>query len=93
MGELYLCSRTEFARAVDLDTGRTVAIVGAPKEFPEWIHRLLPADSCIVPRPVDLAGHREFSIVIWWLRDLEISETDTETIRSIVINGDLWMVV
>jgi hypothetical protein len=93
MGELYLCSRTEFARAVDMDTGRKVAIIGAPSAFPEWIERLLPADSCIVSRPQDLAGQRELSIIIWWLREPYITEADINVMRSISKTGDLWIVV
>jgi len=93
MGELYLCSRTEFARAVDLDTGRKIAIIGAPGGFPRWIEKLLPADSCVVKRPVDLASHREFSIIVWWPNLRDIIDEDINTIKGISITGNLWLVI
>ena len=63
MAEFYLSSSSEILRNVNMDTGRRIALVGAPEDFKVWMEKLLPRDTCIVDEPVGLADCTFFDII------------------------------
>jgi len=46
---MFLLSRTEVLRLLDLEPGRKLAITGAPGDFLDWIDKGLPEDVIIDP--------------------------------------------
>ncbi|MFO8051802.1 MAG: hypothetical protein R6V01_08920 [Thermoplasmatota archaeon] len=93
MGDIYLCSRTEVLRAIYLDTGRSIGIIGAPEEFLEWIEKLLPMDSVVASEAASLKGS-ELDVVIGWFGDHVPESGDIEELRSgLKEDGDLWVIV
>lgn len=93
MGELYLCSRTDILRNLYIDTGRTICVIGAPRDFIDWIEKVLPMDARIVPDIRSIDG-RGFDILLKWTDDNgpKVKEVD-DLALSLNEDGDLWMVV
>ena len=94
MGELFLSTRTEIVRGLNIDTGRTMMIIGAPKWFLEWMDRFLPESTVI-----EEAGGKEgpagtFDIVLLWGPELEDLTGAIERAKAMVRkDGALWAVV
>ena len=93
MTEFYLSSRSEILRNVNMDTGRRIALVGAPEDFKVWMEKLLPRDTCIVDEPVGLAECTFFDIIIYWQTE-ELGLERLRRLEDILSDrGDLWTVV
>jgi hypothetical protein len=93
MDELYLSSRTEVLRSMNIDTGRKVAIIGAPEDFIVWMNKILPIHTCIAGIPIDMGGERDFDIILWWTpRGAEIDGIEI-LIEHLTSKGDLWIIV
>jgi hypothetical protein len=93
MGELYLSSRTEVLRSMDIDTGRKIAIVGAPEDFIVWMNKILPLHTRVVGTPQDIGSDMEFDIILWWAPDGVESENYEKLAGSLSSSGDLWVIV
>jgi len=94
MGELFLSARTEIVRGLDIDTGRTMLIIGAPKWFLDWMDRFIPESTVI-----EEAGGKDgpvgtFDIVLLWCTDVEGLSGEIDRAKArIRKEGDLWAVV
>ncbi len=93
MSILYLSSRTEFIRAVDLDTGRTLLLIGLPDEMVKWLDIGLPRDTPSVPGPLDMEG-RVFDIIVWWIGEGKYDLKGVERIRELLNDqGEFWAII
>jgi hypothetical protein len=93
MGELYLSARTEVLRAMNIDTGREVAIIGAPEDLVVWLNKILPIHTRIVSSPDELDSCPCYDILLWWAPD-GISKEGLGTLSDhLSENGDLWVIV
>ncbi|MCK5774407.1 MAG: hypothetical protein KAH57_11510 [Thermoplasmata archaeon] len=93
MGTLYLSSRTEFIRAVDLDTGRTILLIGLPDEMVKWLDIGLPRNTPSVRGPHDMEG-RAFDIVIWWIERGGYDQKGVERVRELLTaQGEFWAIL
>ena len=93
MGELYLSSRTEVLRSMNIDTGRKVAIIGAPEDFIVWINKILPIHTYIAGGPSDIGTGTDFDIILWWSPkgvEKKWIEVLTEDLSD---KGDLWIII
>lgn len=93
MGDLFFCSRTDVLRAIYLDTGRSVGMIGAPADFLEWIEKILPKDTVISG---DIEGFEacELDMIICWFRNELPSRGKIDAITGhLARDGDLWVVV
>ncbi|MGA1865888.1 MAG: hypothetical protein ACMUFK_00305 [Thermoplasmatota archaeon] len=92
MKELYLSSRVDILRKVNMDTGRRVAFVSVPREFRDWMEKTLPMDACVVDEPGEIPGGSSFEILVYW----EEGEVRVERIeylaRFLSDEGDLWVI-
>ena len=91
MAEFYLCSRAEILRKVNMDTGRKIAIVGAPSDFIEWMEKVLPYDTCIVDEPDQLLNCCILDIIIYWEPDESRNERLGRLREILSEQGDLWI--
>ena len=93
MSILYLSSRTEFIRAVDLDTGRTILLIGLPDEMVKWLDIGLPRDTPSVQGPHDIEG-RVFDIIIWWIERGGYDQEGVERVRELLSDkGEFWAII
>ena len=93
MGELYLTSRAEILRKVDMDTGRKIALVAAEPGFLRWIEKLLPSDTCIAGDPDELGDRSLFDIIIYWEKENVRMDRIEKMIDLLSQKGDLWIIV
>lgn len=97
MGLHFLCSRTEVIRALWFDTGRAVLIIGPPRDFIEWMERVLPAGSCQVGDIGDVLPQLRdgaFKVVLVWVGDREDGPgTLRVALRELSNGSDLWAVM
>ena len=93
MGELYLSSRTEVLRSMNIDTGRKVAIIGAPEDFIVWMNKILPIHNCIAGTPDDMEAERNLDIILWWTPKGAGREGIDNLIEHLSASGDLWIIV
>ncbi|MGA1792986.1 MAG: hypothetical protein ACMUHM_03455 [Thermoplasmatota archaeon] len=93
MVDLYLTSRAEILRKVNMDTGRRIALVDADPDFVRWMEKLLPSDSCIVGEPDELLECSFFDIIIYWEKE-EVRMDRIERLIELLSNrGDLWIIL
>lgn len=93
MGELYLSSRAEVLRSMNIDTGRKTAIIGAPEDFIVWINKILPIHTQIVGIPSDIGADPIFDIILWWKPNGAKKKEIEELVNHLTIKGDLWMII
>jgi hypothetical protein len=93
MGEMYLSSRTEVLRAMNIDTGRYMAIIGAPEEMVVWMNKILPTNTAIYNSPEDLKVGSSYDIFMWWIPDGPNMGRLERLIQHLTKNGDLWLLV
>lgn len=93
MSILYLSSRTEFIRAVDLDTGRTILLIGLPDEMVKWLDIGLPRNTPLIPGPHDIKGS-VFDIIVWWIEEGGYDLEGVESIRELLTDqGEFWAII
>ncbi|MBN1538502.1 MAG: hypothetical protein JW939_00015 [Candidatus Thermoplasmatota archaeon] len=92
MKELYLSSRVDILRKVNMDTGRRVAFVGVPREFRDWMEKTLPMDTCIVDEPGEIPGGSSFDIIICWEESGVRMDRIENLARFLSKRGDLWVI-
>ena len=93
MSTLYLSSRTEFIRSVDLDTGRNIALISIPDEMAAWLDIGLPRDTPTIPEPRPIGG-RTFDIVVWWIEKGSCTPGAIEDVRGLLTDGgEMWAIV
>ncbi|MGA1820627.1 MAG: hypothetical protein ACMUHU_06430 [Thermoplasmatota archaeon] len=93
MAGLYLTSRAEILRKVNMDTGRRIALVDADPDFVRWMEKLLPSDSCIVGEPDELLECSFFDIIIYWEKK-KVRMDRIERLMELLSNrGDLWIIL
>ena len=91
MGDLYLCSRTDILRNLYLDTGRKVAVIGAPDDFLSWIYKILPIDTEIVPDPSSLTGN-DIDVILHWTDNDHATRVMIRSLKDhLNDDGDLWL--
>ena len=93
MTDLYLTSRAEILRKVNMDTGRRIALVDADPDFVRWMEKLLPSDSCIVGEPDELLECSFFDIIIYWEKEEVRMDRIERLIKLLSNRGDLWMIL
>jgi hypothetical protein len=93
MGELYLSSRTEVLRAMNIDTGRDIAIVGAPEDLVVWLNKILPLHTRIYSTPADIEPDRKFDILLWWVPEGPHEEEMDDLSEHLAEKGDLWLMM
>ena len=93
MSILYLSSRTEFIRAVDLDTGRTILLIGLPDEMVKWLDIGLPRNTPSVKEPHEMEG-RAFDIIVWWIERGGYDQKGVERVRELLCDqGEFWAII
>ncbi len=93
MGELYLSSRTEVLRAMNIDTGRYMSIIGAPEEMVVWMNKILPTNTTTYNSPEDLEVESSYDIFLWWIPDGPNKGGLEKLIQHLTEKGDLWLLV
>ena len=94
MGELFLSTRTEIVRGLNIDTGRTMMIIGAPKWFLEWMDRFLPESTVIEEGKGDHHPNCTFDIILLWGSDQDNLPGEMARAKALLgSGGDLWAVI
>jgi hypothetical protein len=92
MGTTYLSSRVEVLRALYVDTGRKMALIGVPGEFRDWIDKALPENVSYMNDQQALSDGSEYDIIVMWVPGG--SEPDPVLLlEHLDHNGDLWLVL
>ena len=92
MSLLYLSSRTEFIRAVNLDTGRNILLIGLPDEMVKWLDIGLPKNTPSIPAPAGMEG-QTFDIIVWWIEEKGYRREDVDIIRGLLSDdGEFWAI-
>ena len=92
MEDILLCSRSEISRSVDLDTGKNIAVVGAPKDFVKWLDRILPTDSLITDDVDSLLEKGSLDRMIVWISGTSISWDDVIELLKRHGESSIWIV-
>ncbi len=92
MEEFYLCSRSELARKVNLDTGKKATIIGAPDEFIEWLDMILPFNPCVVHSIEELEGHHVRDVMILWSDEQVPDSEEIDKVWNLLDDGSIWVV-
>ena len=87
---MFLLSRTEVLRLLDIEPGRTIAITGAPREFLEWLDQGLPEGVLIDPSS-DSIGHVDVHI-IWTDGPAEDAGIRDRIVSAFSRASEVWMV-
>jgi len=93
MAPLFLSSRAEILRALSLDTGRNLLLVGAPKEFIDYIEKVVPAESIILKNENELKEGALFKIIVLWAEDRDKLGCLNVLTSHLADDSDLWVVV
>ena len=88
----YLSSRAEILRAMYIDTGIRVAIIGSPDDFNSWIDTGVPEDTDYLKDPDEVPGDAVYGRILIW--DEEDVDYDPKTLLAHIDDeGEIWSVV